>query len=225
MKRVGHRHFMTIIEVLISMALTMLAITALIYFYSQVDSLNNAVEKVQEESFHSRYFEGRLASILPKSLGETDPSKDFLFITTDGKPGLTKGGMPTLLFMFDNGIDLNPDFSNHVLGRLYVSEKGDLMLAMWPAPARWRSDQPVPMRKELLFENVEEMEFKFFIPPQKDKKRKLENEGWVEEWGQEYRRLPALISVHLTVIREGEKQKMTYLFPFANTTDIIKYEK
>lgn len=223
--RVLRRSPMTIIEVLISMALTMLAITTLLYFYYQVDEINRSIEKVQETSFQSRYLEGRLAAILPRTLGENDPSKDFIFATTDGKPGLTKGGWPTLLFMYDNGVDLNPDFSNNVLGRLYVSEKGDLMLAMWPAPGRWRSDQPVPMRKELLFEGVEGMAFSFFIPPQKDRKTKVEGEGWVEEWKQEYKQLPALVSIDLTVEREGEKVVLNYVFPLANARDAIKYEK
>lgn len=223
--RILRRSSMTIIEVLISMALTILAITTLLYFYYQVDEVNRSIEKVQEESFQSRYLEGRLAAVLPKIIGENDLSKDFIFATTDGKSGLTKGGTSTLLFMYDNGVDLNPDFSNHVLGRLYVSERGDLMLAMWPAPARWRSDQPVPMRKELLFEGVEEIAFGFFVPPQKDKKTKVEGEGWIDEWKNEYKQLPALVSIDLKVEREGEKETMKYVFPLANAKDSIKYEK
>lgn len=211
------RSAMTILEVLISMVLTMAAMTMLLYFYNAVDGINRSIERVQEESFRSRYFEGRLAAILPRIIGETDQSKDFLFTMTDGKPGLTKAGMPTLLFMYDNGVDLNPDFSNHVLGRLYISEKGNLMFAMWPAPDRWRSDQPVPMRKELLLEQVETLAFQFYIPSNEGE----EKGGWVEEWTLENKKLPALIGVRVKVKDETRE----YLFPLSNRKGVIRIER
>lgn len=216
---------LTILEVLISMALTMLAITTLLYFYYQVDEMNRFIEKIEEESFQSRYLEGRLAALLPRAVGENDPSKDFMFMSTEGKSGLTKGGMPTLLFMYDNGIDLNPDFANHVLGRLYLDEKENLTLATWPAPARWRSDQPVPMRKESLFQHVKELRFKFFVPPQKDVKSLFENEGWIDQWKEEYKQLPALISVEIVTEKNEKEETIRYLFPLANTKNTIRYER
>ncbi len=215
------------IELLISMALTTLILSALMFFYRQIVYLNGKYDEAQRESFQLRFLENRLSDILPKAVPEKTSKKDFYFFSEPDTHGTFKNNSPSLVFTFDNGVDIDKSFSNHVLGRIYLDPRGNLTLAMWPSPARWEEGDTPPMKKEILMENVSSLSFEFFIPPEKteepipnDKKNaKIEPQPrltWVNRWQQNYKQLPAIVKVEIVRTVDKKERKFTYAYPLPN---------
>ena len=176
MMMIKRKHFFTLLETLIAMALTVVVLTTLTYFYRQIDQLNTQAEAIQAESFKMRYVENRFATIFPQAVSETDKAKDFFFFTISDPGGIFARGSPiSLVFTFNNGVDLNKLFSQHILGRIYLDTNGRLCMATWPSPNRWVEGAKIPMELEVLLENVDAMKFWFFIAP--DKKWQLQSQN------------------------------------------------
>src|SRR5437868_4723539 len=146
MKNVQCRSFL-LFEVLIAMSLVMVLLSSLMGFYAEINRVNVAMEKEQEISFKKLLLSTRLAAIIPQALGSPKaapqkktpdaPLPEFVFYSSMANDPYTKGGTQTLTLSFDNGINLDPAFSYHVLGRLYVNAKDQFCLAIWPSPALW----------------------------------------------------------------------------------------
>lgn len=179
---------MTLLETLIALGITMLVISTLTFYYRQVDAVNTQLEKVQSQGFRMRYVENRLSQILPQAISETDAKKDFFFFTTSSSLAFTQQGSPTLIFAYDNGAKLDKLFSNHVLGRLFLSTDNKLCLATWPSPSRWVEGINPPMKKEVLLEGVKELSFAFFVAPDKD--WKLSDTGAPKQTIPDYKAAP-----------------------------------
>jgi len=187
------------------MSLSVIILTTLTYFYRDVDTMNREMDRHQKESFQKLFVENRLASILPKALSEKNKvKKDFYFFTNSAFGEFLKSGNPHLIFSFDNGNMLDKDFSNHVIGMLYLDTLNRLCIAVWPVPKRWPQIGLPPLKKEILLENVEQLKFSFYIPPEKDRKNwginstSLDIQGpWVSEWRNDYKQLPSMIKIEL----------------------------
>jgi type II secretory pathway component PulJ len=158
----------TLIELIVAMALTTGILVTLTFFYRQVVMIGVEMERTESENFNARYIESRLATILPKAVSKTDQKKDFLFFSV-GDEGITKPGSQSLIFTFDRGVNLNKEFANHDLARLYLDNQGNVVMAYWPSPKRWDGDKP-PMEKEVLLQGVDNMVFEFYIAPERQKK-------------------------------------------------------
>lgn len=235
-----NKHHFTLIEVLISMTLMALVLTALGYFFNEVNHLNRISERLKQENFRLRYLENRLMAILPKAIAPNDPLKDFYFFTSTPSDSLFKVGSPSLIFTFDNGVNLvDAAFSNHVIGRIYLDKEGNLTLAVWPSIARWENNENILAKREILLENVEELHFEFFVPPDKQRsffqgetpppglqREEAEPKGtWIKDWKYSYYQLPTLVKMHLKVnTREGSKKK-TLVFPLVRSNKYIVYER
>lgn len=165
------RRCFTLLELLISLALTVVLLSTLTYFYLQVSLLEKETEKVQKENFTLRYLETRLNKILPNSLAEHDIKKEFLFFTSGDLQGLLAPQNPSLVFLFDNGVSLDPKRANRVLGRLYLDRDRNLTLATWPLPSKWEKEANAPsVQREILMTQIESISFQFFVPPERDRK-------------------------------------------------------
>lgn len=165
--RIIIRH-VTLMEILIAMVLTSFVLMTLTFFYQEVVLIGVDLDNSRNEEFYMRYIEKRLMDTVSKSIVKNkDKANDFVFFSTSDD-GITKPGSQSLVFMYDNGFTLDKAFSNHVLGRLYLDDKGNLTLAYWPSPKRWElSEAPLPMKKEILFQGVDQLSFEFFIAPAK----------------------------------------------------------
>lgn len=179
------RRYVTLLEVLISIALTVIILTTLTFFYRQVGMIGAEVGRISIENFRMRYAETRLASILPKVVAENNKNKDFVFFSINDDSG-SKPGSQGLIFTFFNGISLDKEIANHALGRIYLDNDNNLVFAYWPSPKRWEKDKFPEMKKEILLENVDDVKFEFFIPPdknsegensQKDSEKDLKNQN------------------------------------------------
>jgi len=165
------KHPFTLIEVLISMAMMSLILSTLTYFFYQVSVLNRESEKVESNAFQLRYLENRLMDVLPKSIASNDKQKDFFFFTGTSSDAFNKQGNPFLVFTFDNCVNLvDPQFSNHVLGRIFIDNEDNLSLAITPSTKRWQEDKPILLKREILMEGVESVRFSFFVAHGKNRK-------------------------------------------------------
>lgn len=231
--RIKCRRYVTLLEVIIAMSLTLLILTTLTFFYRQIYMLGAELDVVQKKSFQLRFLENRFAYFLPRALSEKD--KDFVFFTAPAEVGLTQS--TSLIFTYDNEVDIDKPFANHVLGRLYVDPENHLVLAYWPSPKSWNGDPSPPLKKEVLMEGVSNIDFEFFIAPEKefelpklpekDGEIPLEPEPKGEwrkgTWSIEYKQLPAMIRITLTLL--GSEEKQTFVFPFPHTKRPITYDK
>ena len=145
MKKKNKRHF-TLLEMLISMVLTALILSTLTYFYRQVDLISREIDRAQEQSFALRYVESRLAKTLPRINAEGNRENPSFLFTGEEIP-LFKPGTENLVFTFDHCVHLDKEFSNIVLGRLYVTPTGLLCLGLWPSPKNWNVVEIPPMKK------------------------------------------------------------------------------
>lgn len=242
--RTKKRH-MTLLELIISMSLALLIMTTLTYFYGNIERIGAEAERIQKANFQLRYVESRLTKILPNTLGEMigdSPNAYFNFFTSSDL-GLLAENNPSLVFLFQNGVLLNPDLANEALGRLYLDKQKRLSLATWPSPERWESlTANPPMHKEILLENVESLRFKFYVAPDRDRSiiksnakqssntdvMEPERKGeWVDEWKREYGHLPAMMKVFIKVKMPGktEAEEIVFVYPLAYSRKLIVYEQ
>lgn len=248
------RRHATLIEIIIAMALTAIMLTTLTFFYRQISHIGHDIDQVKAEHFQLRYVENRLADILPKAIYEKDRKKDFVFFSFGDEGGFSMPGSQSLIFTFDNGVNLDKPFSAHVIGRLYLDRNGRLVLAYWPSPRQWDNGVTPPMKKEILLEGVTKLSFEFFIPPDKGEIKSTPKQSessadqakntqspkqeptavepepkgdWRRQpWMMEYQRLPAMIKVNISLKEKGrqEEKPMTFIFPLINTSKHIIYE-
>lgn len=225
------KRFLTLIELLIAMALTTLVLSVLFYFYRDIDWLNQDMEKSQREAFRLSYVQSRLSDILPNIVSPRTEIEDFFFYVSHEGGDLFKQGNPSLVFTYNFGANRNPQFANHVIGRLYLDPYNNFYLATLPSPKQW-SPTSLEMKKELLLENVESLAFKFYVPPEKDrsnmgnkapkggyaKGKSLSTDiqpknSWHTDWKNEYHQLPAMIKVILEIKNQNEPFIFTYPLP------------
>ncbi|MFA6916039.1 MAG: hypothetical protein WC222_06560 [Parachlamydiales bacterium] len=235
-KKFISRRFFTLIEVLIALGLTSIIMSTLTYFYFQIQSINTKTEKSLKKLYELSYLENRLSEVIPKALAENTPKKDFYFYTSELNSEYIKQGSPSLVFMYDNGIDINKALSNNTLGRLFVDNKRRLILATWPSPKRWKEGSSPIVVKEVLAENVDSISFKFFVAPDIDRnkvpqsvegnKKKQQSRpephlAWISEWKNEFNELPAIMKISL----QRGPENIEYSFPLPNSTKTIFYNQ
>ena len=225
---------MTLIETMIAMLLASLILTTLMFFYQHVTRVDKEMDSLQKEHFEKLYVENRLGQILPKSI-INHKKKSACFFTEVGTGAVYKNGTTSLIFTFDNGAKLNPKFSSIVLGRLYVNQEKQLMLAIWPSPSRWSLDEPPPIHQELLMNGVEDLSFSFFIPkatselPRSKKDtnalKPLPEGTWANEWLKEYQKLPPMLRLELKLSKKKEHRVIKYAFFLPHTKYHIAYDE
>jgi hypothetical protein len=241
----------TLLEIIIAMALTVIVLTTLMFFYREVVVIGEEIDRVKSEDFFLRYVENRLSNILPKTVAPS--ASDFAFFSTTDN-GLSKPGSQTLIFTYNNCVSLDKQFSGHVLGRLFLDAEGRLTLAYWPSPKRWEKSGLPPMKKEVLLENVEGLSFAFFVQPEKKESKPSQNkqagskanqnqeeakgkaggekepeavpepkgEWRYQPWLKEFKDSPAMVKVILKVA--GSKEEQVFAFPLPNSKGHIIYD-
>lgn len=219
--------------------MTVIVLTTLTFFYRQITTLNVQAEIQQKEGFKMRYIENRFSQIFPSAINAKKKGKNFFFFTVSDQGGIFAQSSPiSLIFSYDNGVDLSKPFSNKVVSRIFLDAKGRLCMATWPIPSRWQAGVTLPMKFEVLLEEVESLKFGFFVAP--DKKWQMDKTGptpnpapnqpnpvptatttvtinpspegaWINEWSQDFKQLPAMIKVE--VARKGKVDY--FVFPLS----------
>lgn len=230
------RHFLTLIEVLIAIGLVAVLLTTLLGIYSYVDKMHKEIRLAEQTNFRLLYVQFRLAEVLPNAIkkekkADQKEADDFYFYTTTTQFKKTSA---SLVFTFDNGIS-TPEFSNHVIGRLYIDAENRLCLATWPSISRNSSPSP-PMRKEVLLEGVEDIFFAFYIAP-KEEGKIIDPEAakrygvWHAEWPVEGVKpeevsLPPLMRLYVRLVGSKKEKNMpdlSFAFMLPNSEQHIVY--
>jgi type II secretory pathway component PulJ len=229
----------TLLETLIALALTSLILVGMMSLFRQISQTSQMSERLQQETFKLRYLENRLSQVFPKAVATNVKTKDFYFFTSPNPPGL--------ILSYDNGSSKQKEFSNTVLGRFFWDPASRrFYLATWPSPEKWVEGTLPPIKLEVLLEDVQEVSWSFFVPPDKGWKPKSSTTsqpnapqptkdsspkvqkvalkppvdgGWVNEWSQEYQLLPGL--VRLKLVSGGKTEQ--FIFPLSKTERQIVY--
>lgn len=211
------KSFVTLLEVIIAMALLSILLTSLFSMLAYTSAAQKMADSARDASFQELYVQHRLESVIPQIVGKNNEilTKPLLYIAQDGP---FRG--QSLVFVFDNDVGGDPDFSNEVLARLFVDRDGRFILMMWPTLERDASVSP-PMQQEILLEGVKEIKFSFFRPPKEEGKdlviKSSEEIGkWVSEWPidqksidqgkKEEIELPSMIRIRLMMENDTEKE-------------------
>lgn len=234
------RSFMTLLEVMIGIVLTMMILGFLTNLYYEISLYNKETDRAQKEGFQLRYLENRLATIFPEAFSEIDRKEDFVFFSSNGPSELVKEGSTSLLFIFNNSTVMDKKTANADLGRLYLDKQKRLCLAIWAAPERWEDNSPA-VRKEILMEDVEELAFLFFVAPERDRSKILEkfkekgkvketpeskaDDPWLPQWKKEYQQLPPLIKLTIKRKVNGEEKILNFAYLMPRSPKVIVYEK
>lgn len=228
MKRARRRSSFTLLELLISISLVAVILTVLMGVYSQLSYFHLELDHTRAATFEKRQLQNRLYYVFSRAIPNFKATQDDFFFFTIGTPPHQNG----LIWTIDNGIDLDPLFSNHVLVRLQLektsSGAGNLVLNLWPMPRCFPDSLP-PVKREVLLTGVNELNFGFYLPPDplkfissvsSEDQLNLPRNIWYSEWLSEYKLLPAIVKVILVMdesaARKYGRKKIEFAFPIAS---------
>ena len=124
----------------------------------------------------------------------------------------------SLVFTFDNGVDLDPLFSGMLLGRLYLDADKNLSLVTWPIDQK----ESHFWRKEVLLPHVSDFSFEF-LGEKRDTDPKVKpitaKTGWHPSWPKERSDLPSLIRLRL----RQEETPLEFAFRLPTSAPIATY--
>lgn len=234
MRKTRKKSNFTLLEALIALTLAALLISTLTYFYGQMSRIDAQIEHDQQENFAKRLLENRLSYTLQRAVKSSN--KEFEFFTSAGGPLVMKAPGHSLLFTYNNSIDLDKSLSNEVLGRLFVDNQNRLVLATWPAPSTWNRSGIVPeMKREILMEQVDRVEWSFFVPPAYERGKTSPKQtvqpsppnDWRTDWLSDFHQLPAIVKVTVYPLPVGGQKKeslpIQLVFPLPQTDQPIYY--
>lgn len=196
------------------MSLTALLLTFLFSFFAQSAKLEKRLDSARIEITARQYLQTRLQDIL------TSIKKESVQIPIYTKlfPGEKQD---SLLFIFDNGIDPDPDFSGTVLGRLFLDEEKNISLAIWPI----EKEKIEHWRKEILFAQVSHFEFEFLVP-KKETKGKIRAVNGSLEWRyqlpKEFYSVPSIIRLSIWE-KQDEEKPIQFAFILPSQEPIVTY--
>lgn len=251
--RVVRKRCFSLLEILVSMGLAMGVLAALMGFYGYVTYIGKMGKDLEKKTFDTLFLQFRLTELLPRTV-------PFYEVVSDRNKAIRKGGvkkndlkqtyefnfftsqmngMPSLTFLFFGESSAVPEFSGKRLGRLFVDENRRFCFAMLPSPAGWSSGEELPVKIEVLAENVENLTFAFFVPLEVDREEmwkdlkipkkkddqpnplaELPPGQWVPEWRNEYLKLPPLVRIEI----EHGKGKEMFTIPLVKSEFIPVYE-
>lgn len=220
------KKYFTLLETMISLALVSILLSSLTYLYYEINLLDLRAEKSEKKAFQLRYLEDRLFQLIPHII--SNKNKDFIFFSGSSCDHFNKPGNPYLLFSFDNSINLvDANFSNHVVGRIFLDKEGNLILAIVPSLDKVEFKDQIPISKEILFKNVKSLNFSFFSWSDSKEAGTYEfsppKGEWVSYWKQEYHELPALLKMEITYLDLDKEKKRIMIFPLSNAKYKITY--
>lgn len=253
MKKIIRKHYFTLMEVMISVGLTMGVLAALMGFYSYVTHIDKKGKDLEKKTFDALYLQFRLTDLLPRTVpfyeivsdrnvemqrggGKKEDQKkesEYNFFTS------SYNGFPSLTFLFSGEASGDTLFSGKTLGRIFLNTKRQLCFAIFPAPSQWTLSGDIPVKMEVLAENVDSIRFSFFSPVEanreelwKDLKVPMKKEEtsnpiaelssgqWVTEWRNDYAKLPPLVRLEV----EKGKETLKFVIPLVKSEYMIVYE-
>ena len=198
----------TLVEMLITLALTAVLLTVALGLYAQSTQLQQQAAHLRNRNFEALYLQSRLAKLFSDLVIQRN-QKEYWFYTDDHH----------FYFAFDNGMDKNPLFGDILIGELSIDENGGFSLTTWPDPYRTQ-ESSAPIRREILLDHVETVSYQFYRPPrrellewQQDMTGETPYAQWVDTWQLDDNALPAMIKVFVTRKEESTPLVFSYVIP------------
>lgn len=208
-----------LLELLIALSLTAMLLTFLFSFLVESAKIEKKLDKARMAITARGHLQTRLQSVL-SSLSHNSLEAPLYTQTFD------KEKQPSLVAFFDNGIDPDPAFSGAVLGRLFLDEKQNLSLAIWPLD----KNKAHLWRNEILMPGIESFEFAFLgrnSAPDQKKKEKIEQVNsalaWRSLWAKSESRVPSMI--RLSLQEEKAKEPLHFAFILLQSDGLVTYSE
>ncbi len=197
-------------ELLIALSLIAILLTFLFSFFVETAKLEKKLETARTAISNRGHLQTRLQHVF--SAIDRGGSEPFLYTEV-----FEKEKTPSLVLLFDNGIDPDPAYSGTVLGRIYLDDENNLSLASWPNQKEKKS----PWRKEVLLPHVKSFQFEFLGDRNNPEKKEAiktitPNLAWRTVWGKSQMQLPSLIRLEVEEKNEKEPLHFAYLLPASN---------
>lgn len=193
------RRCFTLLEVLISLALTTLLLSILLAAYFQAEKASAEGERMRAGLWPRRMLAERLNALFSTLEKPDTKQKVFFYSSQDNS---------SLLFTYNNGVSLSPSFSGEVLSELFLNKKGEITLLTWPARSTWNEEMPPNPKREVLLKDVEDLNFEFFQVGT-DK----ETAQWVYSWDKAKNALPGMVRIRFKKSKNQEDETITLLIP------------
>jgi type II secretory pathway component PulJ len=191
-------------EILIALSLTAILLTFLFSFFVESAKIEKKLDTARMAITARNHLQTRLQAILSSITHDSFQSPLYT-------KQFERESQPSLVAVFDNGIDPDPAYSGPILGRLFLDDDHNLTLATWPAD---KNKNP-PWRKEVLLSNVQSFEFEFLGPTTATEHGKKEairpitaNLCWRTQWPRSQTEIPSIIRLNI------QQQKTPLHFAF-----------
>lgn len=199
---------------LIALSLTAILLTFLFSFFVESVRIEKKLDTARMAITARSHLQTRLQTVLGSL--ERNSFDAPLYIQQ-----FDKEKQPSLVAIFNNGIDPDPAFSGPVLARLFIDEENNLTLATWPL----EKEKTHPWRKEVLLSHVESFEFEFLghasAAEKKEKLRPINAAyAWRTRWSQ--KETPSLIRLTLT---EQKQDPIHFAFILPSPEPLVIYQK
>ncbi|HSX27121.1 MAG TPA: hypothetical protein VLE89_08980 [Chlamydiales bacterium] len=196
---------------MIALSLTAVLLTFLFSFFVESAKIEKRLETARVEISSRQYLQMRLQSIFSNIDRASFQAPLYTQLFPEEKNA-------SLVATFDNGIDPDPIFSGTVLGRIYLDEKKQLVLATWPI------DKDRSWRKEILLSNVSNYEFEFLAQKTEEKGAKKRTINSTLEWRSNWpiARLETPSVIRLLVWKE-KKDPVRFAFILPSPEPMITY--
>jgi len=185
------KRFFTLIEVIVSLSLITIILTFLFGYFSKITKVEQDIEDLKKIVYKQNHLHIRLNNIFANLYAKEFDENVFYTKFEKNKKNLS------LIINFDNGIDPDPNFSEIVKAEIFIDKKNDLILEIWPNDKKIKTT-----RKELLFSNVNKLEYKFLSCSDLQMKKSVleqitDSVFWYDSWPKEKKSLPSVIYVKL----------------------------
>ncbi len=201
-KRARRRSF-TLLEVVIALSLTSIALFFLFGYYHQLTVVSLEAEKIQERFSARQRLQTRLMQVF-SDFPTGDKQEGFLYTDTT-----SEGLNLSLIFAFNHGIDSDPLLCGQVKAMLFLARDKKLKLRILPLEGKTEE------REEILIEQIDSIAFSFFD---------LRIDDWKSEWNKDAAAFPSMLKVILTEKTGDKKEDVSYAFFLPSSQLPVEYE-
>lgn len=189
---------------MIAMALAMALLSFCLYFYRYAVIMETELKKEEGRAFRERLFFGRLTHVF----SHLEEDAESYFFTLLDQPGISKGTSVIFSYKSDS---LSPTFHGSVIGQLLVDLDKRLLLATWQNNQLLNDDTPPPLHLEVLYENVDTIEYEFLMGSNKVNTIHPEWKPgiFVPTWKDDFKTVPSAIKIKINRTKE-------FAFPIAS---------
>src|SRR3972149_7040574 len=170
----------TLLETIISLLILSIILTFLMHFFVSLNKVEKKIEIQKIREFEKSHLNSRL---------------NFIFSQTKEIYLEKKDDITYLNVTFDNAIDIDQNFSKYVFAKIYLKDK-KLLMDIYSLNKKIKEK-----REEILFENVEKINFSFLPKEVFTDGLKKNGNVFLDSWPKENNSLPYSIVITINEIK------------------------